>query len=342
MRRAVFNMQDERPVWAPPADLPQRLRRSLGDDWELVEVSAPVSGRGDGGGSSAEARSAIHGAEIYFGLGLPHDLLLEGLAGGRLRWIHTGTAGVASLLHPELVHSSIVLTNSAGIHAAPIAETVIGMMLHFARGLDHAARAQQHGEWRPDVYERRDSGVRELSDATLGIVGYGGIGREIARRARAFGMRVAALRRTPAPDDISEMVTGDDALGRLLEMSDVIVLSVPATPETRGMIGRSELSRIRRDAVLINVARGSVVDEAALLDALRSGHLRGAALDVFETEPLPADSPFWQLPNVLITPHVSATSTRFWEREAGLILENVRRYRGGEDLINVVDPAAGY
>ena len=342
MRRAVFNMQDERPVWAPPADLPQRLRRSLGDDWELVEVSAPVSGRGDGGGSSAEARSAIHGAEIYFGLGLPHDLLLAGLAGGRLRWIHTGTAGVASLLHPELVRSSIVLTNSAGIHAAPIAETVIGMMLHFARGLDHAVRAQQHGEWRPDVYERRDSGVRELSDATLGIVGYGGIGREIARRARAFGMRVAALRRTPAPDDISEMVTGDDALGRLLEMSDVIVLSVPATAETRGMIGRSELSRMRRNAVLINVARGSVVDEAALLDALRSGHLRGAALDVFETEPLPADSPFWQLPNVLITPHVSATSTRFWEREAGLILENVRRYRGGEDLINVVDPAAGY
>lgn len=342
MRRAVFNMQDERPVWAPPADLPQRLRSALGDDWELVEVRAPVSGRGDGGGSSAEARSAIHGAEIYFGLGLPHDLLLAGLGGGRLRWIHTGTAGVASLLHAELVDSSIVLTNSAGIHAVPIAETVVGMMLHFARGLDHAVRAQHEGEWRPDIYERSDAGIRELSAATLGIVGYGGIGRAVARRAHAFGMRTAALRRTPAPDDIAEMVTGDDALGRLLEMSDFVVLSVPATTETRGMIGPSELSRMRRGAVLVNVARGSVVDEAALLDALRSGHLRGAALDVFETEPLPRESPFWQLPNVLITPHVSGTSTRFWEREAELILDNVQRYVDGQNLINVVDPAAGY
>lgn len=342
MRRAVFNMRDERPVWAPPADLTRRLRQALPEEWQLVEITAPVSGRGDGGGSSAEALRAINGAEIYFGLGLPRELLLAGLAGGRLRWIHTGTAGVASLLHDELFHNSIVLTNSAGIHAVPIAETVIGMMLHFARGLDYAARAQQCAEWRSDVYERTDSGIRELSGATLGIVGYGGIGREVARRARALDMHVAAIRRTPAQDDVAEIVTGDDALGQLLEMSDVIVLSVPATPQTRGLIGRSELSRFRRGAVLINVARGSVVDEVALLDALRSGQLRGAGLDVFEKEPLPADSPFWNLPNVLITPHVSATSPRFWEREADLILANVQRYLDGQDMINVVNPAAGY
>lgn len=342
MRRAVFNMRDERPVWAPPADLTRRLREALGDGWELVEVTAPVTGRGDGGGSSAEAARAIDGAEIYFGLGLPRDLLLAGLAGGRLRWIHTGAAGVASLLHDELVDSGIVLTNSAGIHAVPVAETVAGMMLHFARGLDYAVRAQQRSEWRSEDYERSDNGIRELAGSTLGIVGYGGIGREVARRARALDMHVAALRRTPGHDDLAELVTGEDALGRLLEMSDVVVLSVPATTATRGMIGRAELSRLPRGAVLINVARGSVVDEAALLDALRSGHLRGAGLDVFEREPLPPASPFWGLPNVLITPHVSSTSPRYWEREAELILTNVRRYLEGGTLINVVDPGAGY
>jgi phosphoglycerate dehydrogenase-like enzyme len=348
MRRAVFNMRDERPVWAPPADLTRRLRETLPDDWELIEVAAPVSGRGDGGGSSAEAMDAIRGAEIYFGLGLPRDVLAAGLeAPSRLRWIHSGAAGVASLLHPELIESGIVLTNSAGIHAPPIAETAIGMMLYFARGLDHAVHAQQDSAWRPDIWERSDSGVRELAGATLGIVGFGGIGRAVAQRARALGMRVAALRRTRpasnAADGVdAEMITGQDALGRLLEMSDFIVLAVPATPQTRGMIGAGEIARLRAGAVLINVARGSVIDETALMDALRAGRLRGAGLDVFATEPLPAGSPLWTLPNVLITPHVSATSTRFWEREGELILDNLHRYLTGRDLINVVDTEAGY
>jgi phosphoglycerate dehydrogenase-like enzyme len=343
MRRAVFNMRDERPVWAPPAGLLRRLRETLPRDWELVEIAAPVSGRGDGSGTSAEAVGAIRTAEIYFGFGLPRDLLLAGLEmPGRLRWIHTGAAGVASLLHPELVDSGVVLTNSAGVHAPPIAETVLGMMLHFARGLDHAVHAQERAEWRSYVWEGSDSGVRELGGATLGIVGYGGIGREIARRARALDMHVAALRRTPAADDMAQMITGEDALGHLLGMSDIVVICVPATEQTRGMIGAPELARMRRGSVLINVARGSVVVETALLDALRSGQLRGAGLDVFATEPLPSDSPFWTLPNVLITPHVSATSPRFWKREGELILENVRRYLAGQDLINVVNTAAGY
>ncbi|MGH7446172.1 MAG: D-2-hydroxyacid dehydrogenase [Longimicrobiales bacterium] len=343
MRRAVFNMRDERPAWAPPAEMVVRLRKMLPDEWELIDVAERVSGRGDGGGISEEAVTAIRGAEIYLGLGLPHELLLAGMQPPRrLRWIHTGAAGVASLLHPELLASDIVLTNSAGVHARPIGESVIGMMLHFARGFDHAMRAQQRAEWRPDPYEHSDSGIRELGGTTLGIVGYGGIGREIARLARALDMQVAALRRNRARDDEDEMITGSDALGRLLEMSDIVVLSVPATPQTRGMIGDRELARMRSGAVLINVARGSVLDETALLDALRSGHLRGAGLDVFASEPLPPDSPLWQLPNVLITPHVSATTPRFWEREGELILDNVERYLAGRELRNVVDTAAGY
>jgi phosphoglycerate dehydrogenase-like enzyme len=343
MRRAVFNMRDERPVWAPPASVVHRLRAALPAEWELVEVMAPVSGRGDGGGLTAEALGAVRGAEIYFGLGLPRELLRAALQPpARLQWVHTGAAGVASLLHPELAEHRITLTNSAGTHGPPMAETVIGMILHFLRGFDHALRAQQRREWSAFVFERSDAGVRELDGATLGIIGYGGVGREVARRAAALGMRVLATRRHPRADDVALILTGDDAVDRVLAESDVVVLTTPSTGATRGMIGARELSLMRDGAVLVNVARGDLVDQDALLAALRARRLRGAALDVFSVEPLPPDSPLWTLDNVLITPHVSATTPRFWERETALLLDNVARYLAGQPLRNVVDPAAGY
>jgi phosphoglycerate dehydrogenase-like enzyme len=347
MRRVVFNMQDERPVWAPPAWVKERLRAALPAEYELVEVSAPVSGRGDGGGVSAEALAAMKGAEIYFGLGLPRELLLAGLAPPqRLRWIHSGAAGVASLLHPELLQHGVVLTNSAGVHGPAMAETALGMVLYFARGLDHAVAAQQRGRWDTAAFEQLDSGVREINGATLGVVGFGGIGRELAQRARALGMRVIAARRTAAhgaaADDGAEVLYGADALATLLRESDFVVLAVPSTPATRGMMGTAELALMRRDAVLINIARGDVVDEGALVAALEGGRLRGAALDVFTTEPLPADSPLWSQPNVLVMPHVSATTPRYWQREFDLMLDNLARYFRGQPLRNVVDIAAGY
>jgi phosphoglycerate dehydrogenase-like enzyme len=345
MRRIVFNMQDERPAWAPPEWVVPRLRGALPAGFELVDVQAPVSGRGDGAGISAEALAAMHGAEIYLGLGLPHALLQAGLAEpARLRWVHTGTAGVGSLLHPELVAGDVILTNSAGVHAEPMADTILAMMLHFARGLDHAVRAQQRGAWDAAAFEQADSGVRELSGAAVGIIGYGGIGRALARRVNALGMAVLALRRSAdaAVDEFATVLSGDDGLDRILAESDFLVLCVPATAATRGMIGVRELQRARHGAVLINVARGGIVDEAALLDALRSGRLRGAALDVFDEEPLPPDSPLWEAPRVLITPHVSATSDRFWERQAALIIDNLTRYAEGRQLRNVVDVKAGY
>ncbi|CAN5725676.1 D-2-hydroxyacid dehydrogenase [soil metagenome] len=336
-------MRDERPVWAPPPWVADRLREALPAGWELTEVEAPVSGRGDGGGVSAEAIAAVRGAEIYLGLGLPRELLRAALEPpALLRWVHSGAAGVASALHPELVDGDVALTNSAGIHAAPMAETVVGMMLHFARGLDHAVRAQADTQWDTAIFEQRDSGVREVAGATLGIIGYGGIGSEVARRARALGMRVIATRRSDRAADDAEILNGDDAIDHLLTQSDVVVLCVPSTPATRGMVGARELGLMREGAILINVARGDVIDEAALIDTLSAGRLRGAALDVFATEPLPHESPLWRMPNVLITPHVSATSPRFWEREAQLILDNLRRYLGGEALSNRVDPEAGY
>lgn len=343
MRRAVFNMRDERPVWAPPPSVRQRLRAALPAEWSLDEVTSPVSGRGDGGGLSQEAVAAIRGAEIYFGLGLPRPLLQAAVEPpSRLRWIHSGAAGVASLLHPELAEHDIILTNSAGIHAAPIAETVLSMILHFARGLDIAVRAQRQAQWNHAAYESVDGGVREVAGTTIGIAGYGGIGRAVGLRARALGMRVLATRRTDEPADDVEILRGSDALGELLERSDHVVLTVPSTPATRGMIGAAQLARMRPDAVLVNVARGNIIDEAALIAALRERRLRGAALDVFAAEPLPPDSPLWQLDNVLITPHVSATTTHYWEREADLMLDNLQRYLDGRPLRNVVDAHAGY
>jgi phosphoglycerate dehydrogenase-like enzyme len=343
MRRAVFNMRDERPIWAPPAWVTAQLRAALPAEWDLVEVHAPVSGRGDGGGSSAQALAAVRGAEIYFGLGLPHELLRAALEPpARLRWIHTGAAGVASLLHPELGERDITLTNSAGIHGPAIAETVIAMILHFRRGIDHAVRAQQRREWSATVFEGSDAGVQEIDGASLGIIGYGGIGREVGRRAAALGMRVLAVRRHPRPDDVAVVLAGDDALDRVLVESDVVVITLPSTEATRGMIGARELDRMRAGALLVNVARGDIVDTDALIAALRAHRLRGAALDVFPVEPLPADSPLWSLDNVLITPHVSGTTARFWEREAALLLDNVRRYLAGEPLRNIVDLRAGY
>ena len=349
MRRVVFNMRDERPAWSPPPSVVERLRDSMPAGFELVDVRAPVSGRGDGGGLSDEALAAVRGAEVYLGLGLPRELLQAALAPpSRLRWVHTGAAGVASLLHPELANGDVVLTNSAGIHAEPMADTVLGMILHFFRGLDRAVTAQHRGEWDTAPFEAADSGVRELAGATVGIIGYGGIGRAVARRAAALGMDVVATRRRQNSDDAPSnattvrLLTGQDGLHRLLESSDVVVVTVPSTPSTRGLLDGNAFRRMRPGAVLINVARGDVVDEAALLDALRDGRLRGAGLDVFAAEPLPASSPFWRMRNVLITPHISATTDRFWDRQAALILDNLGRYATGRPLRNVVDASAGY
>src|SRR5690606_1309241 len=193
------------------------------------------------------------------------------------------------------------------------------------------------------AFEAADTPVREVAGTTLGLVGFGGIGREVASRARALGMEVLALRRrrAEAPQGV-EVHSGPEGLAELLRRSDHLVLALPETPETRGMIGAAELAGMKEGAVLVNVARGGVLDEEALARALEGGRLRGAALDVFREEPLPPESPLWGLPNVLVTAHVSATSRGFWRRETDLIVENLRRYLAGEPLLNEVDKQAGY
>lgn len=343
-RKAVINLRDRRPIWEIPEWAENAIASSFPAAFEVVFVDTASDGRGDGGGVTEEALGAVRGAEIYIGFGAPRELFEAATATTpALRWIHSGTAGVGALLYPELVNSEVILTNSAGIHSPAMAETVIAMMLHFARGLDYAVRSQAAGEWDSSPFENRIGAVTELADTTLGIIGLGGIGVEVARRARALDMKVLAVRRSnmPGPTGV-EMCTGPGAIALLLRRSDYVLVAVPETPRTKGLIDRNDIAAMKPGAVLINVARGEIVDEDDLLDALEGGRLRGAALDVFRKEPLSPDSAFWRLPNVLITPHVSATTTRFWEREVELIRDNVARYLAGRALRNVVDKRLGY
>jgi phosphoglycerate dehydrogenase-like enzyme len=344
-RRVVVNLRDNRAAWEFPPWARDAIASAFPPDWEVVFVEAPVDGRGDGSGVSAEAITAVAGAEIYLGLGAPREIFLAATSTEphSLRWMHTGTAGVASLLYPELVESDVILTNSAAVHAPAIAETVLAMILHFARGLDFAVRAQQEVRWDSAAFAEQPGLAREIGGSTLGIVGLGGIGLEVARRAAALGMTVIATRRSgrPAPAGI-DLLTGPDALDRLFAASDSVVLALPSTAMTRGLIGAARLAAMPAHAVLVNVSRGDVIDEEALVSVLRNGAIRGAALDVFAAEPLPPESPLWRLPNVLITPHVSATTPRFWTREMDLIRDNITRYLAGRGLRNVVDKQHGY
>lgn len=345
-RRAVLNLTDVRHIWRIPPEAVGAITYAFPNTWEVVVVDAPVDGRGDGGGVSKEALAAVVGAEVCFTFGMPRELFLAATLDERseLRWVHTATAGVASMLYPEMLASTVILTNSAGVHAPPIAETVTGMLLYFARGLDIAVDAQRGRAWQAERFENDRDLAREVAGATLGIIGLGSIGVEVAARARALGMRVLAVRRTldTAPDGV-ELLTGDDAMTELLGRSDYVVVCAPSTSETRGMIDARAIAAMKRNAVLINVARGDIIEsEHMLAAALADGRLRGAALDVFRVEPLPIASPLWDLPNALITPHVSGIGQGFWDRETALIIDNVTRYLRGEPLKNVVDKRRGY
>jgi phosphoglycerate dehydrogenase-like enzyme len=344
-RRLVVNLRDERPVWSLPDWALEEIRAAVPPGWEVVVVDAAADARGDGGEPSAEAIAAVAGAEVYLGHGFPRSLFAAAHRGGshRLRWVHSAAAGVGASLYPEMRESGIVLTNSARVYAAPIAETVMAMILFFARGLDLAVRAQNARRWGKDELEGADSPVREIGGSTVGILGFGGIGSEVARRALAMDARVLATRRRPAeaPPGV-DLLIGDGALPEVLRRSDFVVLALPDTERTRGLVGAAELDLMRPGAVLVNVGRGSVLDEHALASRLASGRLRGAALDVFSREPLPADSPLWDLPGLLITPHVSGISRTFWRRQIDLVLENIDRYLRGRPLLNTVDKQAGY
>ena len=259
----------------------------------------------------------------------------------RLRWIHSPAAGVGGMLFPEMIASPVVVTNSRGMSADTIAEHVLAVTLALFRRLPSAFRNQASRLWAQDAISRE--GNRMIANSNVLIVGMGAIGGAVADRMTQLGARVTGIRRrhTQVHQAVAQLST-PDRLQTLLPDADVVVISAPHTRDTRGMIGPAELSVMKRDAVLVNVSRGQLIDEAALATALERGAIGGAALDVFVDEPLPADSPFWTLPNVLITPHTSGFRPDHWDAAVALFADNLRRFEEGRDLINVVDKVAGY
>lgn len=254
-----------------------------------------------------------------------------------LRWVHSTAAGVDGWLAPGLLPERVTLTSAAGNGALPLAEHALLLMLMISRDAPRWARAQQRHEW-----ERRVHG--ELAGARLGIVGYGNSGKDLARKALACHMDVQALRRQKSSeqDGSVRMLYGDQGLHDLLSTSDMIVVTAPLTAQTAGMVGADEIAQMRPGSALIVISRGGIVDETALVEALRSGHLGGAGIDAHATEPLPADSPLWDAPGAIVTPHNAATTRGTAERGRAIMLENVDRWMRGEQLRNVVDREAGY
>lgn len=257
----------------------------------------------------------------------------------RVRWVHTRSAGLDEVLFPELVERPLVLTNGNGVFSDSLGEFALGAILFFAKGLRRLVRNQEARVW--DPFE-----VRDIAGQTVGIVGYGSIGRAVAARLGPLGMKVLALRRDAAgeaqPDGWAERVYGPGKRVEMMAECDYIVVSAPLTADTRGMIGEAEFAAMKPEAVVINIGRGPVIDEPALVRALIEGRIEGAALDVFDTEPLPAGHAFYGLSNVLLSPH-SADNTRDWpERAMQLFLDNFDQFRKGEPLRNVVDRRRGY
>ena len=329
--------------WKLPPEGAARIRRAAPAGWDVAIVQAPTVSDGDGNPEpSEEARAQIAGAEVYLGFGIARPLLR---AAERLRWVHSAAAGVRGLLYPEMVESPIVLTNSAGIHAVPIAEHVLGGVIYLVRGFDRAVERQRAHVWDKRPWTGSASGVREVGELRALVVGAGGIGGAVGQRLSWLGATVTGIRRRPelgVPAGFARVLP-PSALDDALPEADLVVLAAPFTPDTERLLTAERIARLPEGAIVANVARGALVDTDAMVAALRSNRLRGAVLDVFDEEPLPPESPLWGLPQVLLTPHISAVSPRrFWDRQLSLFEDNWRRWAAGEPLRNVVDKRAGY
>jgi phosphoglycerate dehydrogenase-like enzyme len=315
-------------LWQPPDWFSARLR----EEFPAIEV---VHLR-----DYERAEEELRDAEILIGWSLRGD---QFLGAKKLRWIHSTAAAVHALISPELVASNVVVTNARSVHAPVVAEHAVALMFALAKRLPSAFAHQGAREWAQTTIWHEHPQPRELAGSTLGMIGYGAIGREVATRAQALGMKVLAVRRhVTIPSDEHAQLFGTSDLNHVLSQSDFVVLAPPLTPETTGMIAEEQFRTMKKDAYLINVGRGALVDETALLRALESRQIGGAALDVFAQEPLPPESPLWTAPNLVITPHSAGFTNRMWERHYELFSANLRRYLQGEQLVGLVDPKAGY
>jgi phosphoglycerate dehydrogenase-like enzyme len=264
-------------------------------------------------------------------------------AAKKLKWVHSTSAGVGQLMYPELRNSGVIITNASGIFSIPMAEHTIGLILALARNFPDTLRQQEKAIWSQQDLWDKPQHLAEVNGTLLLIVGYGSIGREVAKRAKALGMRVWGVTRSGKGDAThAEKIVSSAELHNVLPHADYLLLCAPETSETNSLIGAQQLAQMKRTARLINVGRGSLVDEYALISALESGALAGAAIDVAQAEPLPATSPLWHTPNLFITPHTSALSDRLWPRETAMLVDLLERWFDGRELFNRVDFARGY
>jgi Phosphoglycerate dehydrogenase and related dehydrogenases len=260
-----------------------------------------------------------------------------------LQWIHSTAAGVSQLMYPELRGSGVIVTNPSGIFSRPMAEHTMGMILALVRNFPDSVRFQDAAKWSQQDLWNRPQHLTEIDGSVLLIIGYGSIGRELAKRAQAFGVRVWGVTRSGKGDTAhAEKILPAAELHEALPQADSVVIAAPDTPETKHLMGAEQIARLKYGARLINIGRGSLLDEAALIAALQSGQLSGAALDVTSVEPLPADSPLWKAPNLFITPHTSGVSDRLWQRQTELLLHLLEEWFAGKELSNRVDPSRGY
>jgi phosphoglycerate dehydrogenase-like enzyme len=278
--------------------------------------------------------------DIFVGYSLRAEQLT---AARKLKWIHSTAAGVAQLMYPELRDSGIVVTNPSGIFSVPMAEHTTGLLLALARNFPDSVRQQDLAHWSQQELWDKPQHLIELNGQVLLIVGFGSIGREVAKRARAFDMRVWGVTRSGTGDlTNSEKIIAAKDLHEALPDADFVLIAAPETAETRPLIGAPQIAQMKRGARLINVGRGSLLDEAPLIQALKSGALGGAALDVTRVEPLPVESPLWKTPNLMITPHTSGVSDRLWHRQTAILMDLLERWFDGRELFNLVDFARGY
>jgi phosphoglycerate dehydrogenase-like enzyme len=316
-------------LWNAPAWVPEKLQA------EFPQVRVIHLPRYD------ELDAQISDAEVVIAWSIRPEQIKSAR---KLRWIHSPAAAVHQLMYSEITDSDIVVTNARTVHGPVVAEHVIAQIFALAKKLPQAVRLQRNRVWGQENLWNDVPRVREVAGATLGLVGLGSIGREVAKRAAALGMNVIAVREHPekeTPEGVQAVLSAT-RLDELLAQSDYVVLAVPVTSATSALMNRDRLAKMKAGACLINVGRGPLLDERALAEALRSGHCGGAALDVFTKEPLPSDSPLWELDNLLITPHTAALTEKLWSRHYDLIRENLRRYLAHEPLLGVVDKRKGY
>ncbi len=314
--------------WRAPSEMSDRVRRR----WPAMRVvHLPDYDR---------LPEELPDADIFVGSSLrAHQFAFA----KQLKWIHSTSAGVSQLMYPELRNSGVLLTNPRGIFSVPMAEHTIGLMVALARNFPDAVRYQERGYWSQGELGSAPQGLTELNGKLLLIVGFGSIGREIARRARAFDMKVWGVSHSGQGDSaLAEKIVRSDQLAEVLPYADYVVVAAPETSQTKNLIGEREIALLKSSARLINIARGSLLDEAALMSALESGKLAGAALDVTATEPLPPESPLWKAPRLFITPHVSGVSDLLWQRETETLIELLELWFDGRPMRNVVDFAKGY